>query len=145
MIKSRKKYLIDKRFQLGFIYKFMLLALVNISSFYFINHLFFSNLFNKGNELGLDKGHPYFLFLNDQQSLMLYYFIIISIINFGLITCYGIFFSHKIAGPLKRLSQMLKGVKEVDDFSKVTFRKGDYVGELETEFNNAISRIKSKK
>ena len=142
MKKERKKYLIDQKFQISFILKFILLALVNISSFYLISYFFFNDLFAKGKELGLDSGHPYFNFLNDQQSIMIYYFIIVAIVNFGLITCYGIFFSHKIAGPLERISNTLENINNVNDFNEIQFRKNDYIGRFEVSFNQLVKRIK---
>ena len=47
-------------------------------------------------------------------------------------------FSHKIAGPLARISGTLNRINSVNDFEEIKFRKNDYVGNLEESFNGVV-------
>ena len=138
---QRKNYLIDKKFQLGVIYKFLTLAFINVVSFYLIIIYFFNDLHQRASEAGLDKNHIFFSFLNDQNQFMNYLFIIVGILNVVLIVCAGIYYSHKVAGPLYRLSKFFQSVNSVQDLSEVKVRDGDYVGDLQDSINEMSKRL----
>jgi len=138
---QRKNYLIDKKFQLGVIYKFLALSFVNVVSFYMIVLYFFNDLHQRASEVGLDKEHIFFSFLNDQNQLMNYLFIIVGILNVALIVCVGIYYSHKVAGPLYRLSKFFQEVNSTQDLSEVKVRDGDYVGDLQDSINEMSKRL----
>jgi len=53
-----------------------------------------------------------------------------------------IILSHKIAGPIYKLSKFLKLVGEGHALDTVHFRQGDYFPELEENYNLAIKKIK---
>ena len=141
MSNQRKNYLIDKKFQLGVIYKFLALSFVNVVSFYLIIIYFFNDLNQRASEVGLDKKHIFFSFLNDQNQFMNYLFIIVGILNVVLIVCAGIYYSHKVAGPLYRLSKFFQSVNSVKDLAEVKVRDGDYVGDLQDSINEMSKRL----
>lgn len=141
MENKRSKYLIDKKFQLGIIYKFLIMTAVNILSFYLVVYLFFKNLNQKAIDVGLSSDHIFYSFLDDQQGFMTYIFIIVAIFNAVIIICAGIYYSHKVAGPLYRLSQHFKSVNKLDDLKEVNLREGDYVGDLKSTINEMSKRL----
>ncbi len=73
--------------------------------------------------------------------------IILAIWQIGftaLVFIISIFESHKIAGPLYKLDQALKAVKERRPFTRIQFRKGDHFQDLATNFNEAFLTIHEK-
>jgi len=53
----------------------------------------------------------------------------------------SIVISHKIAGPLYKLSQYLKSIKDDNPKGKLFFRKGDYFQEIAESYNDAFEHI----
>ncbi len=54
-----------------------------------------------------------------------------------------IYLSHKTAGPIYKLTQYLKSLRESDQIPPLTFRKGDYFTELPAEVNETVTHLKS--
>ena len=50
--------------------------------------------------------------------------------------------SHKIAGPIYKLTLHLKSIQEGNPAEYITFRKGDHFLELAEDYNAAIKKIK---
>ena len=138
---QRKKYLINPPFQIDVIKKFVILAGINIATFYVIIYLFFFNLESKVKLIGLKSSHPFVLFLSDQKNIMTMLFIIVAILNIAIIICTGIFISHKVAGPIYRLVKFFDE-ENVETVKQVSFRKGDYFLELQDALNQFINRNK---
>jgi hypothetical protein len=66
-------------------------------------------------------------------------FLATSIITFLTIAVGGLVLSHKVAGPLYRLTQHLKR-SSPENIKPVQFRKGDYFPEIQDAFNEFIKR-----
>ncbi len=49
--------------------------------------------------------------------------------------------SHRLAGPLYRLTMHLRDVANGGGFRELKFRKGDYLQEVVGDYNNAMSRL----
>lgn len=133
-----KNWLIYPKFQFTLLMSFMSLTLVNIVLFYFSTQYFFDVFRNKGVELGIPPQHIFFKFVSQLESEMSVIFIIATIISLFLLTVIGIFISHRIAGPLYRLSQDLKGMRSDRQLRKISFRKGDYCLDIEKDFNAVV-------
>lgn len=54
----------------------------------------------------------------------------------------SVLFSHHIVGPIQQLTHVLKDLGDRKLSAKVKFRKSDYLMEIETQLNTAISRWK---
>ena len=136
---SRKVLLINKKFQLSIILWFIALSTILISFYYFANFYFFQTLIKEAQAAGLPSGHVYFTHLADQKSYMNQIFLLTSIVTFITIALGGLVLSHKVAGPLYRLTQHLKG-SSPENIKPVQFRKGDYFPEVQDAFNEFIKR-----
>lgn len=141
MSEKRKVFLINPRFQLSLVAWFLLISALLISVFYFVNWYFFYNFAQEARSVGLPSDHVFFQFLNEQRSFMSKLFIIASIATLFLLGLGGIWISHKVAGPLYRLTKHLDQ-SSFDDVRPVTFRKGDYFKELQDAFNTFLERKK---
>jgi len=133
--KTRRNYLINPNFQWKMI-RWMTILSIATSFIYFIsNFVFFSNLKALGVSQHLSVNSLYFKFINQQQYRMNLIFLITTLIAIVIIVGFGIYSSHRIAGPIYR---MCKHLKESDpkDFSSVKFRKNDFFPELADSFND---------
>ena len=143
----RKAFLINPKFQINVIAKVIILALVNNLIFFSAVRYFFKDLQGTALNIGLPKTHIFFTFIEGQYNDLLWLILIASFISFLLIVFFGILISHKIAGPLYRLSQDLIDMSEKNYVKEVIFRKGDYFQELKEAINtfnrDRITKIKT--
>ena len=136
---ERSNYLINPKFQWNIIRKFLALTFFNILSFYWIVHYFFFNLESKAKMIGLVKDHPFYLFLNEQKTLMILLFLIVSVLNISIIMVTGIFISQKIAGLMFRLKKFFNE-EDIKIAGRISFREDDYFLDLEDAVNNFVFR-----
>ncbi len=138
---KRKIILINPKFQLKISAYFAFLTVLNIAIFYACIRYFFQVFVNMGQEIGLPNNHVYFMFMEDQMLTMNIVFLISSIITIGLLMLFGVFISHKIAGPLYRfcnhLNDIADGKKEA---SEIRFRDGDFFQEVAESYNKTLNK-----
>ena len=140
----RKKYLINPKFQLSFVFMCLLPATVTIVTFFSFIQYYFFKLFMEGKELGLPLDHPYFMLLSDQRILLAKIFVFFMILVTILYLVWGIWISHKIAGPIYRLEKYLKSLTDIPE-SDLKFREGDYFLEIPESFNEWLRKIRKGK
>lgn len=140
---SRKKYLINPRFQLLVVFWCLCLFLSILTIFAAANWYFFEELHSVARTAGISEEHVFFEFVNEQKAIMLKLFIAASFFSFWVIFSGGIYLSHRIAGPLYRLTQHLLNAGPLD-LEKVKFRKGDYFKELEDAYNKFVEKMNEK-
>ena len=139
IFKVRKVILINKAFQLSILGWFSLLSVILISIFYTSVWYFFNNLKNEATSVGLPADHIFFDFINAQKTNMDSVFIITSIFALIFILIGGLVISHKVAGPIYRLTKHLKNHNK-NNIVPVKFRKGDYFPEIEEAFNEFLKK-----
>ena len=61
------------------------------------------------------------------------------------ITCLGIMTAHRVGGPLVKLALAFDEVKRGNLDYRLTFRKEDELGHLETAFNEMMASLQNKK
>jgi signal transduction histidine kinase len=54
----------------------------------------------------------------------------------------GIFFTHRIAGPIYKMKKHLRLIRDGHTTDDLYFRKGDHFQELADEFNKTIHKIR---
>ncbi len=135
---KRRIYLINKDFQIKFIVYTLLLAVVTIAIFYGMIHYFFEESIKLGINAGFPAGHVYYKFIEDSQMDMNTYFVIASIAVFIVIFLSGLFFSHKIAGPIYRMNMYLRSIAPENLATTINFRKMDFFQELAISYNKRI-------
>ncbi|OFZ49100.1 MAG: hypothetical protein A2381_16000 [Bdellovibrionales bacterium RIFOXYB1_FULL_37_110] len=138
----RTKYLINPSFQITFIIYFLIIGVIALMIFYSSNLYFFKTLASEGIQLELPSDHVYFELLASQKHLMNKIFMITSAIFFILISLLGIFISHRIAGPIYKMTKTLNSFQGVDDLREIQFRKRDFFKELADSFNALVVKIK---
>ena len=135
----RKVILINKPFQYSILAWFSFLSIILISIFYSTIWYFFNNLKKEALSVGLPPEHIFFTFINEQKAIMDNVFIVSSIVALIVILVGGLVLSHKVAGPLYRLTKHLQGHNR-GNITPVKFRKGDYFPEIEEAFNDFLKK-----
>ena len=138
---QRKKWIINPKFQIGFILKVNLVFALVIFIFYAANLHFFRVYMQLGKKIGLPESHIFFVFIKDQFHQMNSIFIITSVSVFVGVCLLGALFSHRIAGPLYRLNKHFLEIANGKPVSEVHFRDTDYFQELAESYNKHLHSI----
>ena len=91
-----------------------------------------------GLEIGLPADHVFFTFIASQKSSMTSVFVVTSLFVAIYLFVFGLLYSHRIAGPIYRLQQDLKGFTAGKPLRRIKFRKGDYFQELANAVNDQV-------
>lgn len=132
-----KVYMINPEFQWRFMSYVILTVVMSVSIIFLSNYFFFEGFIAKGEELGLPKDHSFFILIKEQREAMTRIFFGVSAIISVIIGFWGLFFSHRIAGPLYRLNLYFREAA-VDKDSKLRplfFRENDFFQEIPDSIN----------
>lgn len=138
----RKVFLINPKLQYSFLGFSLLMSLLSIAVFYLATLYLFWNFEQTGYSVGIPEGHIFYRFIADQRSLMNTILLIAApVITF--ITCYiGIKLSHRVAGPVYRMTRHLELLNKDNEIKEVKFRENDYFLEMQDEFNKFVKSLK---
>lgn len=139
---DRKNFLINPTFQLSMVGIFIAISLiVNLIYFYSMN-ISFEEFVNLGKQLGLPKESQFFKFIGHQKNQFTNIFLTTSLLSSAILIIFGILLSHKIAGPVFRITEDLKSMIKDKKIKEVHFRKGDFFIELTETFNIFLKSYK---
>ena len=134
---KRNTYLINPKFQIKFsIYVCILVfisSLIYPLTIYDLMTSFISYLAKSSPEMASQ--------INDKRTSLISILVFWQIGFTSLIFILCIFFSHKIAGPLYKLQNFLKAIRDGNSNGKLYFRNGDYFKEIADEFNETFEVI----
>lgn len=139
---KRRQYVINPKFQRGLVARvFAVLMLNNIAVYFSINY-FFSRFYQKASELNIPVENSLVQFVGEQQSVFTYLIVVAMSCTFLIVMFFGIFYSHRIAGPIHKMTMELDKMGAEKKLESVSIRKGDYFQELVDAFNRMIEKIK---
>jgi hypothetical protein len=137
-----KIYLINPKFQYKFMAYTILSALSALGIVYAANQYFFHRFIEKGKNLHLPVDHPFYLIIQEQQSFMSDIFVVVSISVTLFLGIWGLFFSHRIAGPLYRLNKIFKSAaKDRKELKAINFREHDFFQDIPEAINLYLKTI----
>ena len=141
-MKIRLKYFVYPQFQAA-----LLLAnvIINLCLFTFLSvkvQLFFESLIQNGKSAGFIDGHIYYEFINSQRSHLKSEFLIALVVSLILTSIFTLWLSHRLAGPLVRLKNILKSTAESGVYKSFKFRDKDYFREIPVYLDQAIESIR---
>jgi len=144
---GEKKFLINTDFQIQFIASILLISIVSMSIIYLANDYFFHVYMQKGQLMDLPPDHPYFLMIHEQKRFMTKVFIAVAFSISSVGVLWGLFYSHKIAGPLFRLQQFFNKAAEdnTELKNKIYFRDNDFFQEVPESINRYIDSVNENK
>ncbi len=143
LLLREKKFLINNDFQIQFMVSLLLISICSMSVIYLANDYFFHSYIQKGEALNLPPDHPFFLMIHEQKKFMTNVFIIVACTISGMAGLWGLFYSHKIAGPMYRLQKYFTQAA-VDSNSlkqKIYFRDDDFFQEIPESINKYIDSM----
>lgn len=145
LLLREKKFLINNDFQVQFMLSLLLISICSMSVIYLANDYFFHSYMQKGEALNLPPDHPFFLMIHEQKKFMTHVFIIVAASISTIAGLWGLFYSHKIAGPLYRLNRYFtQAAMESTPLSqKIYFRDDDFFQEVPESINKYIDSMKA--
>ena len=142
---ARRNFLINPKFQITFLGYMFLIATLNIFLLFAANKYFFSTYYQEALDAGLNTNHMFFAFLHRQQAFMLWVTLGVSVLSTLLVVVGGLIISHKVAGPMYRLTGHMKRVAEGETESGVTFRDKDFFPEVAEAYNAQLQTLLRKR
>lgn len=135
-----RTFLINPEFQMKFIIYVVSCSLGAMSIIYFSQQYFFSQFYQKGEDLGLADNHPFYILLNQQQEQLTQIFFVTAMIVCGLVSLWALFFSHRIAGPFYRLEKYFLQASQTKDLPlpPLAFRDDDFFQEIPDAINQYL-------
>lgn len=141
--KLRNYLFLNKQLQFNFA---ILLAVVGLFTAGYFIALFY--IYAKDSLLQLSNYVPDYLltnrFMQDTYRRFFLTVIFAMVGEFIFVLLLGLFFSHRIAGPLYAIGLKLKTIASGQVPDKLTLRKNDFLGEFADELNLAIEKIEAK-
>lgn len=134
---KRRVYLINPTFQLKF--SFLICLLLFLSSL--IYPLAIYDLINQIVTSIAPKFPDAALRLSEKRNLLIGILALWQLGFTALVFIICIFFSHKIAGPLFKLTKFLQNMRNGNQAERLFFRNGDYFHEVADEFNKTFETI----
>ncbi|MBC7714385.1 MAG: hypothetical protein H7177_13655 [Rhizobacter sp.] len=143
LLLREKKFLINNDFQIQFMISLLLISICSMSVIYLANDYFFHSYIQRGEALNLPPDHPFFLMIHEQKKFMTNVFIIVAGTISAMAGLWGLFYSHKIAGPMFRLQKYFNqaAVDSSPLSKKIYFRDNDFFQELPESINKYIDSI----
>ncbi|MBL6990719.1 MAG: hypothetical protein ISR65_13120 [Bacteriovoracaceae bacterium] len=135
-------YLVNPKFQYRLMGQAVLIGGLSILVVFLANMYFFNYYFDKGLALNLPTTHAYFRLLKEQQNHMNLVFLCVASMFVLIFTFWGLFFSHRVAGPLFRLEKYFKSGSKHEDgmMMEVSFRKTDFFKTLAISINEYFDK-----
>lgn len=142
---KRRQFLVNPPFQFRIMGWMTLISLAPVFVFFSAHHYFFWQLERLGLDIGLSGEHVYFKFLEVQSQKLFLIFIICSVLTTTCVLLLGLFLSHRIAGPIHRLKSYLQDFHRNEKNPPLSFREGDYFGELPAIVNDCLAKLPGDK
>lgn len=136
MANQRKTYIINPKFQYKF--SFIICSLIFIGSLIYPITIYDLFEYIIGLKPSAAMEHE------TQRNNLIYYLILMQLAFIGLVFIFCLFISHRIAGPIYKLTLYLRDVRESGELLYLKFRDGDNFPELADEINLTMTYLANK-
>ncbi|MDA8791864.1 hypothetical protein N9N67_01390 [Bacteriovoracaceae bacterium] len=146
----KRKYLINRAFQIPFTIRLILVNLSVISISYALNYYLLFRFNYLAEEMGLPVDHYFYKFIRSELAHMSLIFLGFFAITVAVISIYSLFLSHRIVGPLENIKNCFKNIEddfnahEKANFKGTSFREDDFFKEFAKAYNDHMQVIQSK-
>jgi len=139
---SRSTLLINPNFQLRFILATLILLFFTLASIYVTIQYFFCELIDIGIDQNLYHDSEYFKVIANQQMYLSNFLLIIGLVLFIGTIVWGLYFSHRIAGPIYKLNKLFADSNKIEGVKlrPLTFRKDDFFHEVTNNINEYLDQ-----
>lgn len=141
----RRRFLINPSFQLAFIGRMISVAVAIIAVFYGANAYFFWNLRDQAVNQNVPLDHIFFRYLDYHEQRITTMVLALGVVVILGLAVFGLLYSHRIAGPLYRLTKHLRAIADNQaEPARVAFRRGDYFQEIASAYNDQLEARENK-
>lgn len=141
----RKKLLINPPFQLSFLKYVLGIAAFTLAIFYGAKVFFFYQTREYIGSMGIPPEHMIFDLLAQQSRVMDWIFLGAAVVEAFFLALLGLRISHRVAGPVYRVTQDMLSFARGEPARRIHFRKHDYFPELADAYNQQLeAHIKKK-
>lgn len=138
-------FFINPNFQKKFMGFILATVIISLGVMHGANWVFFNKFMNYGETLNLPSNHPFYRLLLEQQEFMTMIFIASSTLLSLFLCTFGLFFSHRIAGPLYHLEKAFSEAnRNGSTLDEIHFRHDDFFQEIPKEMNQYLERMNEK-
>jgi len=131
-----KTFLINPEFQYKFMLSLTMASLLSMTVLYAAQNYFFQYFLNRAEAVALPKNHVFYRLLQEQQVIMAQIFIVSAVIIGTILFVWGLFYSHRIAGPLYRINRDLReAALNGQSLTNITTRDNDFFSEIPEAIN----------
>lgn len=118
----------------------MILVVFSVAAVYVGLQYFFIDLIESGIEKNLNHDHIYFNVIYSQQVYFSNFLLLIGVVLTIGTLVWGLYFSHRIAGPLYKLDKYFGDAKNSPGkkLAPLSFRKDDFFQEVSTSINDYL-------
>lgn len=129
--------------------KFLLISLCLItilsSIYFFAARLAFNRFEAMGSSAGLPISNVYFQFIEEQRN-SLYLTMGLSYLTLVVVAGFvSYWFSHRVAGPMRRLETSLASMAKSGELKEIEFRENDFFRDIPERFNAMVRSQSSKR
>ena len=140
---KRKKFLIDKNIQRRFAGLLVMVALITSLQLVVYILVVDNNIHTEAAKYGLDEDPVLISFIIVQQKAVLVKLIVLLFVNMGLMGLFGLFFSHRITGPIYRINRFLKEMVDGDLSGEIRLRKSDEFQNVAATINDLLKSLRT--
>tara|TARA_B100000925_G_scaffold151762_2_gene113841 strand:+ start:4478 stop:4918 length:441 start_codon:yes stop_codon:yes gene_type:complete len=137
--RSLKNFLIYPKFQLVLIGVNCVFLIGSFLFVYFGVYKGFDSLKQAGVNAKVSSSHPFYKYLEYQESYILQYVIIALVVSLILTILFSMILSYKVVGPIKRLGLDLEKFINGENI-EFSSRKGDYFREIPELINKLVRK-----
>lgn len=142
---KRRRLLINPDFQIRFILYLSAALMVGLLVLFVSNLYYFDHLITAGSDIGLHESHPYYEFIREQRELLITIYLGLSLFVFLGLMLFGLYLSHRIAGPIYRIEKYLLAVAaDQADLQPVSLRETDFFPEIARIVNYTIQHVEDR-
>lgn len=133
--RMRKNFLINPFFQVRFVIFMIIVSTISMGMTFIMFKLCFQEFYQLADSSNLANNHPFRDLIQYQEGQFVTFFIILAVSNVILITLMGLWMSHRIAGPIYRIT---KNLLDPNFGGKISTREDDYFKELPEAINRVL-------
>ncbi|MBI3316716.1 MAG: hypothetical protein HYZ85_01755 [Candidatus Omnitrophica bacterium] len=134
--RSARNLMIHKPMQREFIFVMILLLMISMSAVAFVVHTTLQEAATGGG-FRFGKISPQVILSEVGNDLILRISLVLGIALF-IMTLFGLFFLHRVAGPVYRFRQIILRLNEGEIPAPVKLREGDFFQEIAVEINTLV-------
>lgn len=136
----RERSFVNKKFQINFILLAFAPIVLNAVVIFIMKAIMFQEKISLGEQLGFPSNHAYFDLMRDQQNFETKVIIFSSIASAFIFLAWALYISHRIAGPMYRLTESFKNAKPNEGLNHVHFRPSDFFQDVPVALNEFLDK-----